>query len=126
MKINEVTQREGYEDNPAHRKLASLGRTLMDMAAKEKDDEMSNNMAKLGDALTRYGTTFGPRNPQELMKTTGLSGSTIKDLLGRASEVGEIKPKGNDVPDEPEADDDMNGPSDDEIARQADRRARGR
>ena len=66
MKINEVTTREAdYENSEQARKLAGLGRTLMDISAKmpmkgATDDEIakSNKMSALGDALTRWLQLF--------------------------------------------------------------------
>lgn len=72
------------EENEAQRKLAQIGRKMMDMAASEKDDEFSNNLAKLGDALTRYGTPFGPRSVEDLIKTTGLEIKDIKAMMDAA------------------------------------------
>lgn len=127
MKINEVVAREaGYETGEQNRKLAAIGRVLMDKAATTKDDELSNLMAKVGNELTSYNTTFGARSLPELLKKTGVS----KDMLMKLMKFGEAAlkktgdvAKGADVADEPE--DDMDGgPSDDEIARQADRMAR--
>lgn len=109
MKIKEITVKEGAETPSAYRKLASIGRVLMDKAVTTKDDELSNTMAKVGDALTRYGTAFGPRSPEELMKKTGVNAALLKKLLayGEAEfkKSGEVA-KGDDVPDEPEDDED--------------------
>jgi hypothetical protein len=125
MKVNEVIQREApnYGDDPKTKQFATIGRTLMDISAKMKitkttpDEEIakSNRMAAFGDALTRFGTTWGPRNLAELLKDSG------------CSKEGPVKPVVKDP--EPEADepeDDMDGPDDDEVARQADMVARGK
>jgi hypothetical protein len=130
MKINEVIAREAdYETGEQNKKLASIGRVLMDRAATTKDDALSNLMAKVGNELTSYNTTFGARSLPELLKKTGISQEMLMKLMkyGEAElkKGGDVK-KGaepTDMDDEPE---DMGGPSDDEIARQADRKAKGK
>ena len=131
MKINEVIAREAdYETGEGNRKLSAIGRVLMDKAATTKDDALSNLMAKVGNELTSYNTTFGARSVEELLKKAGINKDMLMKLMkfGEAelAKSGDVK-KGADVPDEePEADNDMDGPSDDEIARQADRMAKGK
>lgn len=130
MKINEVIVREAdYETGEGNRKLAAIGRILMDRAATTKDDNLSNIMAKVGNELTSYNTTFGSRSLEELLRKTGVS----KELLMKMMKYGEMElkksgdaAKGADVPDEPEDDDMDKGPDDDEIARQADMMAKGK
>lgn len=137
MKINEVIKREAspdYGDNPQMRAYAAMGRTLMDLSASMKitkdtpDEEIakSNKMAAFGDALTRFGTSWGPKNVKELLDTARVSGEEAKEFIELAKKAGPVKVKGNDVEPEDEPEDDMDGPDDDEIARQADLRARGR
>ena len=131
MKINEVIAREAdYETGEGNRKLAAIGRVLMDRAATTKDDALSNLMAKVGNELTSYQTTFGARSLPELLKKTGVNQEMLMKLMkfGEAElkKTGDVK-KGADAPDIDEPEDDMDkGPSDDEIARQADRRAKGK
>lgn len=128
MKINEVIQKEAYETGEPNRKLAGIGRVLMDRAAKVKDDALSNMMAKVGDALTHYGTSFGPKSPEDIIKQTGVQKDMLMKLLkfGQAelAKKGDVKTGGDDSaqPDEPE---DMGGPSDAEIDRDARDFARG-
>jgi|TARA_R110000803_G_scaffold150160_1_gene215558 hypothetical protein len=116
MKMNDIVNESQETDNAA-RKLAAIGRVLMDRAVTTKDDALSNTMAKFGDALTHYGTTWGPRNPQELMKKTGVSAEVLKKLLAYGeSELkkgGDVAKGGAAVDDEPE--DDFDSPSDDDI-----------
>jgi hypothetical protein len=64
--------------------MAAIGRKLQKMAPKEKNDMISNAMAKLGDHLETFGTTFGPRNMKDLEKKTGLTANAIQMLLKRA------------------------------------------
>ena len=129
MKINEVT--EAQETSPQQRKLAVLGRTLMDMSAKmpmkgASDEEIgkSNKMAALGDALTRFGTPFGPRDVKGLVKATGLDPKEIQELLAMAQKAEPAKPVAADPEPEDEPEDEFGAPDDDEMARKADRMAR--
>jgi len=137
MKINEITEAlgPGYSDNPQHKKLADIGRKLMDMSASMKitkntpDSEIdkSNKMASFGDALTRFGTSFGPRNMQELLKTSRVSKEEALEFMKIGQSAPAPKLKGHDVePEEPEDDDMDAAPDDDEIARQADMMAKGK
>ena len=135
MKINEVTEGRGpdYETNPAYKKLSNIGRALMahseTASMKGKSDDeigMFNKMSGFGDALTRFGTTFGPKNIEELMKDTGLNAKEIKSLMAFGEK---LAAKGVNAPvadpaDEPQdSSDEFAAPDDDEIARQADARA---
>ena len=131
MKIFEVT--EAQETSPQQRKLAALGRTLMDISAKmpmkgasDEEIEKSNKMSALGDALTRFGTAFGPRDVKGLVKATGLDPKEIQELLAMAQKAGPVKPVAADPEPEDEPEDEFGAPDDDEIARQADRKARGK
>lgn len=86
MKINEVIT----ESNTKTRKLkentevAELGRAMMDMAVKHKDDEVSNNLSSLGDALTRFGTPVGPKSVKDIVKQTGIDDKTIQKYMAAA------------------------------------------
>jgi len=76
---------EAFETPSNEKKLADLGRKMMDMGKTEKNDAIANAYARLGDALTRYGTTFGARNMKELEKKTGMKPAIIADLMKRAA-----------------------------------------
>ncbi len=87
MKVNDiVNEMQKTSIDPQHAKLAELGRTLMDMAATHKDDVESNQMAKLGSAMTEFGTSFGPKNLMDVVKMTGLDPKAIQKLVGVAQE----------------------------------------
>jgi hypothetical protein len=89
MKINEITEGAGdpgYGATPQQKQLAELGRVLMDMAVTEKDDDLSNKMARLGDEMTRFGTAFGAKNLSDIIKKTGLEAPMIQSLLGKAQQ----------------------------------------
>ena len=125
MKIKQIT--EAHEASAQERQLADLGRRLMDISAKmpmkgATDDEIakSNKMSALGDALTRFGTLFGPKNVKDIIKITGLeSGAELLALAKKSAPVKQDAPSADD-----KDDDEFAAPSDDEIARQADRAAR--
>jgi hypothetical protein len=130
MKINEVTE-AGYETTPANKRLSTIGRALMahsetaSMKGKSDDEVgMFNKMSTFGDALTRFGTSFGPKNVQDVMKETGLDMNTIKSLMAFGEK---LAAKGSTTPvAEPEPEDDQEdygSPTDDDIGRQADARA---
>src|SRR6056300_1083974 len=108
MKINEVTEaRPGYasSSDPKFRQIASMGRKLMDISAKMpmgkgvSDDEVakSNRMSSFGDALTRFGTDFGPKNMEELLKTARVTPEEAKEFLAMAQKAPEPKLKGDEV-----------------------------
>jgi polyhydroxyalkanoate synthesis regulator phasin len=133
MKMSEVVSEARYGDDPKTKMIADLGRKLMDMSAKMpmgkgvSDDEIakSNRMSSFGDALTRFNTDFGPKNMKELIKMARVTPEEAKEFIELAQKAKPAEIKGNDVPEpEDEPEDDMNGPDDDEIARQADMRAR--
>jgi len=121
---------DNFSMTPQQRKLANLGRVLMDLAATTKDDALSNMMAKVGNELTNYGATFGPSSLDELVKKTGASKGVIQKLLQHAQAVADHKTSlANDHEDGGLDDTDDNEfaePNDDEIARQADAAARAK
>lgn len=122
---------EAQETSPIQRKLAAYGRILMDQAVTTKDDDLSNVMAKVGDALTRWGTPFGARTLEELVKKTGTTPNVIKKLLAFAEKIynthGDLKADDKDGGLDDEGDDEFTRAADDEMdAIAADRAARGR
>lgn len=50
---------QSCEITPAERRLAEIGRQMMDAAVKEKDDEKSNKMAECGFKLCAYNAPYG-------------------------------------------------------------------
>jgi hypothetical protein len=121
MKINEIVQ-EGDDNSPETKKLAAIGRVLMDRAITTKDDALSNLMASFGDALTRYGSPFGPASPEELMKKVDIDQNMMQKLLAygdaELEKQGDVK-SGDDVEEPQDDDDEFEEPTDDEIDRQA-------
>ena len=77
-----------YETSKNQIILGRIGRTLMDISANApmkglKDEEIGryNRMATFGDTLTRFGTTFGPRNLEEVLKTSGISQKEAAEFI---------------------------------------------
>jgi len=69
------------EINPGHRDLINIGVKMQEIAASQQDDELANNFAKLGNVLVTYGDAFGPKNLQDVLNRTGLSESTVRELI---------------------------------------------
>lgn len=129
--LNDITKDvldEAMDASPAEKKLAAYGRILMDQAAVTKDDELSNVMAKVGDALTRFGTTFGARTLEELVEKTGTSANVIKKMLAYAEKISQtqsaLRQDDQEGGLDDEGDDEFTSASDDEMAAMADRAAR--
>jgi len=89
MKINEIITESNTKPAKNRRlkentEVAEIGRAMMDMAIKQKDDEVSNNLSSLGDALTRFGTRVGPQNIRDVVKQTGVDEKTIQQYMAAA------------------------------------------
>jgi len=65
--------------------LAKIGRILMDKAVTQKDENLSNVMARLGNELTMYGTNTGARTPEQLEDRAELPMEMIEKLVDYAS-----------------------------------------
>jgi hypothetical protein len=74
-----------FEITPAQRKLGNMGRKIMDLAAVEKDDAMSNQMSVIGNMLTTVGAPFGTR----LNQLTSTQRQFIAMLIKRYPEIQE-------------------------------------
>ena len=134
MKMNEIVNEADYGDDPKSKMIADLGRRLMDMSAKMpmgkgvSDDEIakSNKMSSFGDALTRFGSPFGPKNMKDLVKQARVTPEEAKEFIELAQKAKPAEIKGDEVEPDDEPEDDFDAPDDDAIARQADMRARRR
>jgi hypothetical protein len=80
--------KSAYDPTPTEIKVASIGRKLMDISVNMpmkglKDEEIarSNRMSSFGDALTRFGSTFGPRNLNEVLKLSGVSVEEAEEFM---------------------------------------------
>lgn len=88
MKINEVITESKAKPKKLkeNSEVAELGRAMMDMAARHKDDDVSNELSTLGDALTRFGTNLGPKSIKDVVKQTGLDTSKIQKYMQAAQQ----------------------------------------
>lgn len=125
--LDDEVNEAGMEMSDAHRKLAAYGRILMDQAVTQKDDALSNVMSSVGDALTRYGSAFGPRSLEELVKKTNTSPNVIKKMLAFAEKIAATQTSLDADNDDGGLDDagdsEFTSASDDEMAAMADRAA---
>ena len=135
--MNEILAEANFEMTPQQRKLADLGRVLMDQAASTKDDALSVVMSRVGGTLTDFGTLFGPKNLAEVVKKAGVSPEVIKKLLAYADKIQsqqsaltkDHKQGGLDDTDQSDTDpdpDEFAEPDDAEVAMQADQAARAK
>ena len=90
MKINDILK-EGEIDNfdltPQERKIVAVGHILKTQAATVKDDALSNAMARVGDELTSFGATFGPKNLKDVESKSGISIPVIQKLVKFAQQI---------------------------------------
>lgn len=133
--MHEIVNEADYGDDPKSKAIADLGRRLMDMSAKmpmgkgvsDDDIEKSNKMSSFGDALTRFGTPFGPKNMKELIKAARVTPEEAKEFIELAQKAKPAEIKGDEVEPQDEPEDDFDNQDDDETdAMKADRAARGR
>ena len=130
MKINEIAT-DNFDLTPQERKLVTLGHILKTQASTVKDDALSNAMARVGDELTSYGATFGPKNLADVEKKSRIPREVIKKLVAFAQKVqaeqSKLKADHKDggLDDTNNTDNDFDAPSDDEIDRDAKMYAKG-
>lgn len=77
-----------YDPTPNEIKLASIGRRLMDMSCQApmkglSDAEIGryNRMASFGDALTRVGALFGPKDVKEILKAASVTAEEATEFM---------------------------------------------
>jgi len=137
MKINEVTEavvdlRPGYatQDTPVTKKYAAIADHL-DKFAKTlnmKDDKqikLSMTIEQVGQELTLLNTGEGAKSFAEIAKRVGADEKLVKTIIQMGEKMFNAKGdqrRSDDAGDDIDSDD-FGGPSDDEIARQADARA---
>ena len=80
--------RNYYDPSANELKLATIGRRLMDISANtpmkgltNEEIGRTNRMASFGDALTRIGTLFGPKDIKELLRVSGVSTEEATEFL---------------------------------------------
>jgi hypothetical protein len=78
---------DNFDLSPQQRKIANLGRVLMDQATTTKNDELANVMAKVGNELTNFGANFGPKNLKDLVSKTDVPAPVIQKLLAYADKI---------------------------------------
>lgn len=131
--MNEIVN-ESAEMSAQQKELARIGTILMDLGAGLKIDkntsdeeiEKSNKMGAFGDVLTRFGTAFGPKNLNDVLKAARVTAEEAREFMEIAKKAKSTSIKVADPEPQDEPEDDFDEPSDDEIARQADRMARGK
>jgi DNA-binding Lrp family transcriptional regulator len=82
-----MEESDNFDLSPQQRKLANLGRVLMDQATTTKNDELANIMAKVGNELTNFGATFGPKNLKDLSGKTDVPPKVIQKLVAYADKI---------------------------------------
>ena len=135
MKINEVIEgvRPGYatQDNDVTTKYAAIAFLLNDHASKmdsSNDEALQRQLMinQVAASIEQLNTVSGPKSLEDIAKAGKTNVKTVKVLLKFGQELydkyGDIR-QGNDAPDDDDDNEFDDGPSDDEIARQADQRA---
>ena len=88
MKINDILKEgDNFDLSPQQRKLANLGRVLMDQATTTKNDELANVMAKVGNELTNFGANFGPKSLKDLVSKTDVPAPVIQKLIAYGQKI---------------------------------------
>jgi hypothetical protein len=80
-----VSEEFDLDESNVTNKMLAVGRRLQAMAPKEKNDMLSNAMARLADHIENFGTPFGPRNIDELAKKSRVPVDVAKALIKKAS-----------------------------------------
>jgi len=134
MKINEITEgpRSSIYDPNAERMagVRRLGQQITNSlepasGVKWPDDEVWNKASMLGTMLSEL-PDGGAKTPQEALKKAGVSKEELEDIMAKAKQARQVSlPDPEPAPADDEPDDDMDGPSDDEIDRDARDFARG-
>jgi hypothetical protein len=81
-----LATKEEFELDESVNDMVRVGQKMIELAPKEKNDMISNAYSKLGDALTRYGTPFGPKNVADLEKKTGMNQRIIMSLIKKVQQ----------------------------------------
>lgn len=68
--------------------IANVGRKLMDISQSMsmkglRDDEIarSNRMSTFGDSLTRFGTAFGPKTLEDVLRLSNVSKKEAEEFM---------------------------------------------
>jgi len=95
-KKTEDTVDEVNYDHPGAKKLAEIGRKVMDMSISIKDDKTSNLVSTVGNELTMFGGPGGAQSAQELEKRCGCPMSLIEKIMKAASKRPDVLDKVRD------------------------------
>ena len=82
-----MEESDNFDLSPQQRKLANLGRVLMDQATTTKNDELANVMAKVGNELTNFGANFGPKSLKDLVSKTDVPAPVIQKLIAYGQKI---------------------------------------
>lgn len=85
-----------YEMTDAERALAELGRTLIDNAMSEKNDQLSNYLSLVGRLFTEYGTDQGAKSLPELAGKLKMSEEDVLKFAAYAQQL-QQKEQGTDI-----------------------------
>lgn len=77
-----------YDATPNQIILTRIGSKLMDISAttpmkglSNEEIGRTNRMSSFGDALTRFGTTFGPKTIDEVLKVSGVTKAEAAEFM---------------------------------------------
>jgi hypothetical protein len=80
--------KNSYGSSKNEQIIAAVGRKLMDISEKMpmkglRDDEVarSNRMSTFGDALTRFGTVFGPKTLEDVLRVSNVSKKEAEEFM---------------------------------------------
>lgn len=85
MKAGELKHKKSYTTESVDKKVAELGRILMDKAVEQKDEKLSGIMSTVGSELTKFGALTGARDIADLEKRAGVPLDMIKKLMDYAN-----------------------------------------
>lgn len=80
--------RNTYGSSKNEQIIANVGRKLMNISESMsmkglRDDEVarSNRMSTFGDALTRFGTAFGPKSLEDVLRVSNVSKKEAEEFM---------------------------------------------
>lgn len=80
--------KNAYGSSKNEQIIANVGRKLMNISESMpmkglRDDEVarSNRMSTFGDALTRFGTAFGPKNLEDVLRVSNVSKKEAEEFM---------------------------------------------
>lgn len=80
--------KNAYGSSKNEQIIAAVGRKLMSISESMpmkglRDDEVarSNRMSTFGDALTRFGTAFGPKSLEDVLRVSNVSKKEAEEFM---------------------------------------------